>query len=274
MLAPLATFAVAGLVLALARRRRTADRPSAHRTFTFAYPTFRGSTASHHATLRLPVQQSAPLPVLVNVHGGFWKTKWSLQNLPTSTLLGAFDNCATWDVEYARVDQEDPAASPEGGGFPHTCLDVLAALNALGDGVVLPAELRSRLDLSRVYLCGHSAGGQIVLWLGLLSRLSPSQRAELAAPVGEVAGTAAAAAVRAGLSATVGIRGVIALAAVTCLDDALAEGYSPRSRWTHHPHCRPTTGYLQAICAWLGVGSGPARLPSSNQSVTPASAPA
>ena len=49
----------------------------------------------------------------------------------------------------------------------------LAALNALAE---LPAHLLSRLDLQRVYLCGHSAGGQIALWLGMVSRLSVARR--------------------------------------------------------------------------------------------------
>ena len=190
------------------------------------YTTFRGSSASHHATLRVPDNVGgAPYPVVVNVHGGFWKTKWSLQNLDTSTLLGAFTGCATWDVEYARVDQVDPPASPEGGGFPHTCLDVLAAVNALADGTVPPA-LRAKLDLTRVYLCGHSAGGHIVLWLAMISRLSHDKRSELAMVLDASAGTAAAQALRAGVSSDVLIRGAIGLAPVACLADALIDGLS------------------------------------------------
>ena len=82
---------------------------------TFAYRTFRGSSVSHQATLRLP-PDVVRAPLVLNVHGGFWKTQWSLQNLSTGKLLAAFTGCATLDVEYARVDQNDPAASPEGGG--------------------------------------------------------------------------------------------------------------------------------------------------------------
>ena len=102
------------------------------------YSTFRGSDASiHFARLTLPTSTNAPsgapATVVVNLHGGFWKTDWGLHNLPTGELLGAFGPVATWDVEYARVDQAEPSTSAAGGGWPHTNLDALAALNALAE---------------------------------------------------------------------------------------------------------------------------------------------
>ena len=45
------------------------------------------------------------------------------------------------------------------------------------------------------------------------------------------------------------------------------------TQWAHRPHGRPATDYLQAVCAWLGVGLGPDRPPSPNQPVASASAP-
>lgn len=142
-------------------------------------------------------------------------------------LIGhvAASQVATLDVEYARVNQSEPSSSPEGGGWPNTCLDVLAALNSLGDGT-LPPELAARLDLSKVHICGHSAGGHLALWLAAVSRLPATSREPLAAAVGAVAGEAAAGVMRAGVSPGVGVLGVIAIAPVASLSDAAAQGLS------------------------------------------------
>lgn len=189
-----------------------------------AYSTFRGShDGVHHAYLTLPAAPS-PAPVVVNLHGGFWKTVWGLDNLATSELLNAFgSNVATWDVEYARVDQTDPAASPAGGGWPHTCLDVLAALNALAQ---LPEPTRAKLDLQRVYLCGHSAGAHLALWLGVISRYGASDLSRLADIVNATAGADGATAMREGVHASIAVLGVAGLAPVVSLSACAAAGLS------------------------------------------------
>ncbi len=56
---------------------------------------------------------------------------------------------AVWNIEYRRVGN--------GGGWPATFADVAAAIDHL-DG------LDARLDLSRVSVLGHSAGGHLALW--------------------------------------------------------------------------------------------------------------
>ena len=194
---------------------------------THSYNTFRGSVSGvHYAKLTLPADTvTAPAPVLVNLHGGFWKTDWGLTNLPTAELLKAFgDGVATWDVEYARVDQADPASSAAGGGWPHSNLDCLAALNALAE---LPPAVLSRLDLRRVYLCGHSAGAHLALWLGLVSRLDAPELERLSELIGALAGDAAATAARMGVDHTsISIRGIACLAPVTSLAACCTAGLS------------------------------------------------
>ena len=194
---------------------------------SFAYGTFRGTIPGVHvAHLRLPPEgHQQPVPVVVNFHGGFWKTDWGLHNLQTEELLRSFgnDDVATWDVEYARVDQTDPASSAAGGGWPHTCLDALAAVNALAE---LPEPVRARLDLSRIYLCGHSAGAHLALWVAFVSRLAPAALDQLGAHVATLAGADAGRATQAGVVASLRILGVAGLAPVTSLSACAMTGLS------------------------------------------------
>lgn len=117
-----------------------------------------GDGPSQFAELTLP-DGDAPVPVVVVVHGGFWRTSYGAE-------LGrplAADLCgrgwAALNVEYRRVG----SGKAGGGGWPTTMLDVAAAVDALAtDGQRLAA---GRLQLDRVLALGHSAGGQLVGWL-------------------------------------------------------------------------------------------------------------
>ena len=197
-------------------------------SFTYSYSTFRGTVKGvHFANLCLPPDEpdAATYPVLVHFHGGYWKPEWGLHNLATSTLFAGIGcgTFATWSVEYSRVNQADPSESLAGGGWPHTCLDALSALNALA---ALPAEIRNRLDLQRVHLCGHSAGGYLALWLGCLSRLPQLEIERIALAIGSLAGNDAAEVARASISNSILVEGVIGLAPVTSLAACATLGLS------------------------------------------------
>ncbi|GEP10203.1 alpha/beta hydrolase family protein [Methylobacterium gnaphalii] len=94
-----------------------------------------------------------PHPVAVLIHGGCWSTatagREQLRHLgPELTRHGI----AVWSIGYRRANEA-------GGGYPGTYQDVRTALDRLS--AEAPAH---RLDLSRVVLVGHSAGGHLALW--------------------------------------------------------------------------------------------------------------
>jgi acetyl esterase/lipase len=66
---------------------------------------------------------------------------------------------AVWNIEYRRM-------GAPGGGWPGTLDDVAAAVDHLETITTQGIEL----DLNRVILVGHSAGGQLALWAAARNR--------------------------------------------------------------------------------------------------------
>jgi len=120
-----------------------------------------GGHRSQYGQLFLPAG-TGKVPVVVIVHGGFWRERYDASlGVPLAEDLAANHGVAAWNIEYRRVGAE--------GGWPHTCADVAAAVDALaGAG---QAEAGGRLDLARVAAVGHSAGGHLVGWLAARHRL-------------------------------------------------------------------------------------------------------
>jgi len=114
-----------------------------------------GPARSHHADLLLPAGDG-PFPVVVLVHGGFWRRPYGRRLMVGLARDVVAQGWAAWNIEYRRVGQR-------GGGWPGTLEDVAAAVDALAD---LPAltGLDAPVDLSRVITVGHSAGGHLALW--------------------------------------------------------------------------------------------------------------
>ena len=96
-----------------------------------------------------------PHPVVVLIHGGFWRLPYGLELMwPLAhDLVGR--GFAVANLEYRRLGED-------GGGWPGTFDDVAAAFRKLG--VVATEDDGGRLDLDRIGVVGHSAGGHLALW--------------------------------------------------------------------------------------------------------------
>lgn len=119
-----------------------------------------GSAPSQFAELFRP-EGKGPFPVVVLVHGGCWTIEYGgISQMHNVAGALAARGIAVWNVEYRRVDEE-------GGGYPGTYLDMNAALDKLA------AEApRYQLDTSRIVAMGHSAGGQLVQWIGARGKIA------------------------------------------------------------------------------------------------------
>lgn len=109
--------------------------------------------------LRLP-PGDGPHPVAVVVHGGYWQAIHNLTHAGHLCVDLAGHGIATWNVEYRRMG--DP-----GGGWPGTRDDVVLALDHVPE---LAAAYP--LDLDRVVVMGHSAGGQLALLAAAPTRVT------------------------------------------------------------------------------------------------------
>ena len=114
-----------------------------------------GRDPSQVGELFLP-ELTGPHPVVVVVHGGYWRARYDRSLMTELCLDLAGHGLAAWNLEYRRVGG--------GGGWPETLLDVAAGLDVL-------ADLDAPLDLERVAAVGHSAGGQLAVWAAARPRL-------------------------------------------------------------------------------------------------------
>ena len=111
-----------------------------------------GADPNQFLEVRLP-PTPGPHSVVLNIHGGYWRAKYDLAYAGhlCHALRGA--GAATFNNEYRRVG--DP-----GGGWPGTFEDIRSAYRFLRQ-----EQSRFHLDLDRLVVVGHSAGGQLALCL-------------------------------------------------------------------------------------------------------------
>jgi acetyl esterase/lipase len=102
-----------------------------------------GSDPDQWGELRPPASGAGRPPVAVLVHGGYWRPVWTADLMDALAIDLAERGFATWNLEYRRPDPH---------GWEATTVDVASGLAALADLDV---------DLDRVAVLGHSAGGQL-----------------------------------------------------------------------------------------------------------------
>jgi acetyl esterase/lipase len=120
--------------------------------------------------LRVP-KARAPHPVVALLHGGCWLADYDYAHVESLAAAICARGAAVWSIEYRRLGHD-------GGGWPGTFRDVALGLDHLR--ALAPAH---SLDLGRIVAVGHSAGGQLALWLAARRTLRPSSDLFAASPL-------------------------------------------------------------------------------------------
>lgn len=127
-----------------------------------------GSSPQQFAHLRLPgIREPAtgnrrtapPFAVVIFIHGGCYRAEYSIAHAGALEQALADHGYAVWSIEYRRLGDE-------GGGWPGTFQDVAAATDHLRT-----LAKHYPLDLKRIVATGHSAGGNLALWLAARHRI-------------------------------------------------------------------------------------------------------
>jgi acetyl esterase/lipase len=137
-------------------------------------------------------------PVVVLIHGGFWRPLYSKRLMHGMAGAIVDQGWVAYNIEYRRV------GALGSGGWPATFQDVSAAIDAL--------DTVEGIDPSRVITCGHSAGGHLALWAGgdrvtALSHSAPRIRPALAVSLAGVVDLVVAARMRLGGGAVQALMG-------------------------------------------------------------------
>ncbi|MFI5834324.1 alpha/beta hydrolase family protein [Micromonospora sp. NPDC051300] len=126
--------------------RDVLTRPAPPPDATVAY----GDHPDQCADLRRPAGEGPARPLVVVVHGGFWRAEYDRAHTgPMAAALAALGHPVA-QLEYRRT------------GWPGTLTDVLAGVAALP--ALAAAALPGRVAPTPPVLVGHSAGGHLALY--------------------------------------------------------------------------------------------------------------
>ncbi|KXP12887.1 hypothetical protein AXK57_01160 [Tsukamurella pulmonis] len=148
----------AAAAVALLDHRKARDRAAAPGTVTvtthqyLSVPGVDGDTLSGYLFRPAVHGSAAATPTIVLIHGGGWLNGATAEYVRPAAQALADRGFVVWSLNYRRVG--------DGGGWPTTFTDLAAGVDHL-------ARMQSHvpeIDLSRVTVVGHSAGGQLAAW--------------------------------------------------------------------------------------------------------------
>lgn len=118
-----------------------------------------GKEKLQYGELRMP-SGKGPFPLVIIIHGGCWLSQMATTKImsPLATAITK-EGIATWSIEYRGVDVP-------GGRWPGTYNDANAGIQYINK-----IAKKYNLDLNKVIILGHSAGGELALWEAAKTKL-------------------------------------------------------------------------------------------------------
>ncbi|RJX75122.1 alpha/beta hydrolase [Vibrio sinensis] len=114
---------------------------------------FYGKHDKQFGDLYVPISDE-PVPIIVVIHGGYWKDKNTLDIYPTKAIVNEYKrNCAIWNLEYRGMPETGSIALEEILSDIRSGFEYLFSLT------------EHNLDFSKLLIIGHSAGGHLMTWL-------------------------------------------------------------------------------------------------------------
>ena len=115
-----------------------------------------GEDSSQFGSLWLPKGNNNG--TVIFIHGGCWMNEYDIEHAHAFATGLASAGYAVWSLEYRRTGDL-------GGGWPGTFMDIISGINKLSD------LGKFDLNMERLVLMGHSAGGHLAILAGARSDL-------------------------------------------------------------------------------------------------------